>query len=68
MANNSGVAFSLLFSIAVEEEVNRVIIYVDSDSDVTDSEDSDTASVDNKSMDTADESKLFVQFENLKSY
>ena len=54
--------------IAVEEELDRVIIYVDPDSDVTDLEDSDTASVDNKLMDTADESKLFVQFENLKSY
>ena len=40
--------------IAVEEELDRVIIYVDPDSDVTDSEDSDTASVDNKLMDTAD--------------
>ena len=44
--------------IAVEEEVDRVIIYVDSDSHVNDSE--HTASEGNKSTDTADESKLFV--------
>ena len=46
--------------IAVEEEVDRVIIYVDSDSHVNDSEHTDTASEGNKSTDTADESKLFV--------
>ena len=46
--------------IAVEEEVDRVIIYVDSDSDVSDSEDTDTASEGNESTDTAEESKLFV--------
>ena len=44
--------------IAVEEEVDRVIIYVDSDSDVSDSEDKDTEG--NESTDTADESKLFM--------
>ena len=42
----------------MEEEVDRVIIYVDSNSDVSDSE--DTASEGNESTDTADESKLFV--------
>ena len=46
--------------IAVEEEVDRVIIYVDSNSDVSDSEDTDTASEGNESTDTAEESKLFV--------
>ena len=44
----------------MEEEVDRVIIYVDSDNDVSDSEDIDTASVGNKSTDTADESNLLV--------
>ena len=44
----------------MEEEVDRVIIYVDSDSVVRDSEDTDTASVGNESTDTADESNLFV--------
>ena len=45
--------------IAVEEEVVRFIIYVDSDSDVSDSE--DTASEGNESTDTANESKsVFV--------
>ena len=46
--------------IAVEEEVDRVIIYVDSDSHVNDLEDTDRASEGNKSTDTADETKLFV--------
>ena len=46
--------------IAVEEEVDRVTIYVDSDSDVSDSEDTDTASEGNESTDTADESKSFM--------
>ena len=47
----------------MEEEVDRVIIYVDSasDSDVSDSEDTDTASEGNETTDTADESKLFMQ-------
>ena len=47
-------------NIAVEEEVGRFIIDVDSDSDKGDSEDTDTASEGNESTDTADESKLFV--------
>ena len=46
--------------IAVEEEVDRVIIYVASDCDVSISEDTDTASEGNESTDTADESKSFV--------
>ena len=48
--------------IAVEEEVVLFIIYVDSDSNVSDSEEADTASEGNKSTDTANESKLFVLF------
>ena len=46
--------------IAVEEVVDRVIIYVDSDSEVVDSEVADRASEGIKSTDTADEWKLFV--------
>ena len=46
--------------IAVEEEVGWAIIYVDSDSDVSDSGDTDTASEDNESTDTWDGSNLFV--------
>ena len=44
----------------MEEVVDRVIIYVDSDSDVVDSEVADRALEGIKSTDTADESKLFV--------
>ena len=44
--------------IAVEEVVDRDIIYVDSDSDVSDSEDVDTASEDIKLTVTAEKSKL----------
>ena len=44
----------------MEEVVDRVIIYVDFDSNVSDSEDADTASEGIESTDTADESKLFV--------
>ena len=50
----------------MEEVVDRFIIYVDSDSDVSDSEDADTASEGIESTNTADKSKLFVLFENLK--
>ena len=46
--------------IAVEEEVDRVIIYVDSNSDVSDLEDTYTALEGNESTNTANESKLFV--------
>ena len=46
--------------IAVEEEVGRVTIYVDLDSDVSDLEDTASALGDNGSTHTAEESKLFV--------
>lgn len=45
--------------IAVDEEVERVLIYVDSDSDVSD-DSTDTASEGDKSTDSAEESKLFM--------
>ena len=45
---------------AVEEEIDRVIIYVDSNSAVSDSEGTDTASEGDESADTADETKLFL--------
>ena len=45
---------------AVEEEVDRVLIYVAPDSDVSNLEDTDTASEGNELTDTADESKSFV--------
>ena len=43
----------------MEEGVDRVIIYATSDSDVSDSEDTDTALEGKESTDTADESKSF---------
>ena len=46
--------------IAVVEEVDRVIIYVNSNSDVSYSEDTDTASEDDESRDTGEQSKVFV--------
>ena len=46
--------------IAVEKVVDRVIIYVDSDREVVDSEEADRASEGIESTDIADESKLFV--------
>ena len=46
--------------IAVEKVVDRVIIYVDSDSEVADSEEADRASEGIESTNIADESKLFV--------
>ena len=54
--------------VAEEEEIDRVIIFVDSDSDVSDNEGTATASEDDKSTDTADETKLFLysEFEIMK--
>ena len=46
--------------ITVEEEIDRVIIFVDSDSDVSDSEDSDPAAEGDESTDTVDETHLFL--------
>ena len=46
--------------IAVEKVVDRVIIYVDSDSEVVYSEEADRASEGIESTNIADESKLFV--------
>ena len=46
--------------VAQEEETDRVIISVDSDSDVSDNEGTATASEGDKSTDTADDTKLFL--------
>ena len=43
-----------------EEEIDRVIIFVDSDSDVSDNEGTDTASEGDESTDTAYETELFL--------
>ena len=46
--------------ITVEEEIDWVIIYVDADSDVSNSERTDTAYEGDESTGTADETKLFL--------
>ena len=51
--------------VAEKEEIDRVIIFVDSDSDVSDNEGIATASEGDKSTDTADETTLFLNA-NLK--
>ena len=45
---------------SVEEEIDRVIIFVDYDSDVSDSEGTDPAAEGDESTDTADETQLFL--------
>ena len=46
--------------MAVEEVIDQVIIYNDSDSDVSDLEDTDTASEGNTLTGTANKLKLFM--------
>ena len=49
--------------VAEKEKIDRVIIFVDSDSDVSDNEGIATASEGDKSTDTADETTLFFKCE-----